>query len=100
MTAVSRIDPDGVMIAVRDSLHGVPRLPAVGCLEEWRPALIRNLRIGGIDPNLTVVHPAVALVGEEMPGLPAVIRSPHAALVWIRRRCLAASASEAASAAL
>src|SRR5262249_12660119 len=88
MGAVLRVDPDRVMIAVRNSLDRVPRLAAVGGLEEGRATLIGDFRVGRIDPHLAVVHPAVTLVRQEVPGPSAVVRAPDAALVrigWGRR---------------
>src|SRR4026208_1242045 len=40
--AVLRIDPDRVMVAVRDALHRAPGLPAVNGFEKRRPPLIGN----------------------------------------------------------
>ena len=39
---ILRVDPDGVVIAVRNAAHCSPRLAAVDGLEERRAALIRN----------------------------------------------------------
>ena len=57
-----------------------PRLAAVNRLEERRATLIRNLGVGGIDPHLAVIHPAVPLVRQEAPRLAAVVRSPDPTL--------------------
>ena len=43
--AVLRIDPDRVMVAVRNALDRVPRFAAVGGLEERRTALVGDLRV-------------------------------------------------------
>src|SRR4030095_7018740 len=74
--AVSRIDPDRMVIAVRNAWHGVPRFSAIHAFEERRAALIRNLRIGGIDADLAVVHPPIALVRQEPPALSSIVGSP------------------------
>src|SRR4029079_15016475 len=100
MIAVFRIDPDRVMIAVRHPLDGAPRLAAVGRFEEWRATLIGDLRVRRIDPHLAVIHPAVTLVRQNVPGLAAVVRAPDATLRWIRRRgILTTAASETAATA-
>ena len=52
---ILRVDPDGVVIAVRNAAHCSPRLAAVDGLEERRAALIRNLRVRRVDADLAVV---------------------------------------------
>ena len=58
----ARIDPDRVVIAVRDALHLAPRLAAVDGLEERRAALVRDLGVGRVDADLAVVHRAIVVV--------------------------------------
>src|SRR3954466_10495265 len=98
--AVARIDPGRVMVAVRNTLHGVPRLAAVGDLEERYAALVGDLGVAGIDPYLAVIHPAIALIRQEVPALSAIVRSPHATLGGIGRWCRTAASAKAATAAL
>src|SRR5690349_3828469 len=97
MIAVARIDPDGVVIAVREALHLRPRLPAVDRLEERRASLIRDVGVLGIDADLAVVHRAIHRVRQEPPRLPTIVRPPDSRLVRIgrRRRLIAAPAPTA-----
>src|SRR6185436_5552437 len=102
VVVVLRIDPDRVMVAVRDARNLTPVLSAVDALEERRPTLVGDLRVGRIDSDLAVIHPAVTLVRQELPGPAAVVRSPDAALLRIGRwgRRLSASATSATAPAL
>src|SRR6185503_7458375 len=53
----------------------------------------------GIDAHLAVIHPAIALVRQELPGLAAVVGTPDAALLRVgwRSRLIAASATAASA---
>ncbi len=62
MVVVSGVDPDGVMVAVADAADLLPGLAAIGRLEERRAALVGDLRVGRVDADLAVIHPAIAVV--------------------------------------
>src|SRR5258706_13434884 len=58
--AVLRIDPAGMMIAVRNpGLQRFESLAAVGGPAEVQPAHKNVFRVAGIDANLTVIHRAI-----------------------------------------
>ena len=85
VVVIARIDPDGVMIAVREPLHLPPGLAAVDGLEERRAALIRDVGVGRIDADLAVVHRPIHRVRQELPRLAGIVRPPDAGLVGIGR---------------
>src|SRR5690606_3365257 len=99
VVVVLRIDPDRVMVAVADAADTRPCPAAIGRLEERRAALVDDLRIRRIDTDLAVVHPAVAVVREELPGVPAVLRAPDPRLVRVRLRRFATSGAASTTAA-
>src|SRR5262249_48139755 len=73
MGAVLRINPDGVMIAVRDSLQVDECLAAVGRFGDVQAAGINGLGIARINANLAVIHREVFLVTRVPPGLTLVL---------------------------
>src|SRR5207244_2256601 len=85
--AVLWIDPNRVMIAVRDSrLQRLESLAAVRGPAKIEPANEDVLRIAGVDANLAVVHGAIVFgavvrveaTGNDAPSLSFIIRAPNA----------------------
>src|SRR5262249_24073201 len=99
VVGVIRIDPQRVVIAVRDTLNHLERLTAVSRFVEGSAASVDDLIILRVNANLAVVHGAVVVVAHQAPGLALVIRTPDAAAFRIRRliglRLLAPAAAAA-----
>src|SRR5262249_30651110 len=73
----------GVMIAVRDALHYLKGLAAVGGFMEWSAACVNDLIVLRVDANLAVVHRAIIVIAHNAPGLALVVRTPDAAAFGI-----------------
>src|SRR5262245_20426260 len=99
---VIRIDPQRVVIAVRDALNHLECFAAVGGFVEGGAAGVDDLVVLGVDTNLAVVHRAIVVVAHDPPGLALVVRAPDAAPLRVGRLVglsLLASASETAASA-
>src|SRR4029078_7935909 len=81
MVVVMRVNPERVMVTVRETLHLLPVLAAIGSLEERAAALVRDVRVGGVHADLAVVHRAIHAVRQEPPCLAGIVRPPDARLV-------------------
>src|SRR5262245_18865191 len=99
---VIRIDPQRVVIAVRDALNHLERFAAVGGFVEGGAAGVDDLVVLGVDTNLAVVHRAIVVVAHDAPGLAFIVRAPDAAALRVGRLVglsLLASASETTASA-
>src|SRR5262245_38705122 len=100
---VIRIDPQRVVIAVRDALNHLERFAAVGGFVEGGAAGVDDLVVLGVDTNLAVVHRAIVVVAHDAPGLAFIVRAPDAAALRVGRlvglRLLASASETPASAA-
>src|SRR6185369_17821690 len=68
MIAIVRVDPDSVIVAVRDTrLERLKRLAAVCRLAEIQSADVDDLWILRVDANLAVVHGAVIFITDDAP---------------------------------
>ena len=76
---VRRVDPQRVVIAVRDSLHDPEGRAAVHRLVQRRAHRVDDLVVGRVDPDLAVIHRAVVVVAHHPPRAPAVVRTPDPA---------------------
>ena len=72
--AVRGIDPDRVVIDVRDAgLQRSEGLASVYRLAEVQPADVNRLRVLWIDTNLAVIHRAIVFVADNAPGFSLVV---------------------------
>src|SRR4030095_6803508 len=103
VVSVIRIDPQRVVIAVRDALNHLESFAAVDGFVEGSAAGVDDLVVLRVDANLAVVHRAIVVVAHDAPGLALVVRAPDAAplRVWrlVGLRLLASASKATASAA-
>src|SRR5262249_36947727 len=83
--AVVRVDPNGVVVAVRDALDDRKGLSAISGLKKGRSSGIHDLIALRIDPYLAVIHRPIIIVADQLPGLAFTVRAPDAAPFWIWR---------------
>ena len=85
VAGVLRIDPDGVMVAVREVLDLAERPAAVDRLEGRRAAHVDHLVVVGVDAHLAVIHRPVGRVAHDLPRLARIVRPPDARALGIGR---------------
>ena len=90
MVAVPGIDPQRVVVAVRNPGDRSEGLAAVRGFEKRGSAGIDDLFVRRVHADLAVIHRTVVVVAHDMPALALVVRAPHAATfrIWRLRRAL------------